>query len=168
MPKSDAENGNHDPSMDALLAKRLRAACSASTGENGAVNFEWLVMHIWLTMTDNLQAAYTRANGNVLSGGDGEKAFVACIGRMNRSFRRVLPIVLPLMAEFSSAREIKRWRNAGGADRVIGNPAFLQRGCEAGIPLLVKDIVYAMGPQGPLGELAFMDAVRSIQQAMPA
>lgn len=168
MPDPDAENRNNDPKMDDLLTVRLRAAFAASTGDNGAIDFDWLVMHIWLAMTDNLQAAYARANCCVLADGDGKNVFDACIGKMNASFRRVLPVVLPLMAEFSSAREIRLWRNAGGADRAVSDPAFLQRGCEAGIPLSVQDIVYAMGPQGPFGQSVFMDTARRIRQAMPA
>ncbi len=168
MPQLDDIHANSSPAMDALLTRRLQAAHAASTGENGEVNFDWLVMYIWLSMTDSLQAAYARANCCVLAGDDGKKAFDMCISRMNKSFRRVLPVVLPLMCEFSSAKEIRQWRNAGGAVRAVSDPAFLQRGWEAGIPLSVKDIVYAMGPQGPFGRIVFMDTARSVHLAMPA
>ena len=153
---------------DALLADRLRAANKASTANNGEVDYDWLVMHIWLATTDNVQAAHAAANRCKLVGGDGRKTFDACIDRMHQSLERVLPTVLPLVAEFSSAKEIMRWRNSGGADRAVNAPDFLQRGCEAGIPLAMSDIVYAMGPEGPCGELAFMDAVSRVRRTIPA
>lgn len=80
----------------------------------------------------------------------------------------MLPVVLPLMAEYSSATEIRQWRNSGGAERALSSPLFLQRGCEAGIPLAMEDVIYAMGPKGPLGEVAFMDAASRVRGAIAA
>ena len=153
---------------DGLLAERLRAANKASTAENGEVDFDWLVMHIWLAANDSIQAAYATANGCVIAGGDGEKSFEACIDKMHQSLKRVLPVVLPLVAEFASPKEIMRWRNSGGADRAVSTSAFLRRGCEAGIPLAEDDLVYAMGPDGPFGELAFTHTASRVRRAIPA
>ena len=168
MLQLDHVTGNNNPAMDALLAERLRAASKASTSENGDVDFDWLVMHIWLAANDSIQAAYATANGCVLAGGDGAKSFEACIDRMHDSLERVLPAVLPLVAEFASPKEIMLWRNSGGADRVVSNPVFLQRGCEAGIPLAEDDLVYAMGPDGPFGKVAFAHTAGRVRKAIPA
>jgi hypothetical protein len=75
---------------------------------------------------------------------------------------------LPLVSEFSSAKEIMRWKNSGGADSAVSAHAFLQRGCEAGIPLVEEDLVYAMGPDGPFGEVAFTHAASRVHRAIPA
>lgn len=164
MPKNNAAIRICNEAMDALLTDRLRVAFVASTGENGEVNFDWLVMHIWLSMTDSLQAAYAMANDCALAGGNGKKTFHASIRRMNKSLNRVLPVVLPLMAEFSSARAIMLWRNSGGAERVLSDPSFMKRGREAGMPLSARDIVYAMGPDGPYGPVGFMEVVNRVQK----
>ena len=153
---------------DGLLTERLLAASKASTAENGEVDFDWLVMHIWLAATDSVQAAHATANSCALAGGDGKKTFDACIDRMHQSLERVLPVVLPLVAEFSSAMEIMRWRKSGGVERVVSAPTFLKRGCEAGIPLAEGDLVYAMGPDGPFGAVAFTHAASRVHRAIPA
>ena len=164
----DDNDSTSDGVSDALLTKRLRAVIVASTEENIGVNFDWLVMHIWLTKTDNLQAAYAKANRCMQAGGNGKMTFDTCIDRMDASLKRVLPAVLPLMAEFSSATEIRQWLISGGAERALSNPAFLQRGCEAGIPLVMADIVYAMGPKGPFGAVTFMDTASRARRAIAA
>ena len=168
MLQVDGVTENSSPAMDRLLADRLRAARKASTAENGEVDFDCLVMHVWLATTDSVQAAHATANGCALAGGDGKKAFDACIDRMHQSLKRVLPAVLPLVAEFASPKEIMRWRNSGGADRAVSAPAFLRRGCDAGIPLAEDDLVYAMGPDGPFGELAFTHTASRVRRAIPA
>jgi hypothetical protein len=146
MPTSqDAQTGS-DFAMDALLTERMLAIVIASTDEDGLLNFDWLVMHIWLAMTDSLQSAYATANGYALSGGNGRKRFEASVRRMHLSFKRVLPPALPLMAEFSSTREIMQWRDSAGANRAVSNPLFVRRARAAGIPLSRRDIVYAMAP----------------------
>ena len=168
MQKIDDKSLDSDRMTDALLADRLRAASKASTAKNGDVDYDWLVMHIWLATTDNMQAAHAAANRCELAGGDGKGTFDAYIDRMHQSLERVLPVVLPLVAEFSNAKEVMRWRNAGGADRAVSAPDFLRRGCEAGIPLAINDIVYAMGPNGPCGEMVFMDTVSRVRRTIPA
>ncbi len=168
MPKIDDTDLGSNRKADGLLAERLRAANKASTAENGEVDFDCLVMHIWLATTDSMQAAHATANSCALAGGDGKKNFDASIDRMRQSLERVLPVVLPLVSEFSSAKEVMRWKNSGGADRAVSAHAFLQRGCEAGIPLVEEDLVYAMGPDGPFGEVAFTHAARRVHRAIPA
>ena len=87
-----------DAEMDARLAERYRRALRASSNGHGQIQFDWLVMHVWLAMTDAVQGAYACANACRLIGGDGAEAFDDRIARMRASVKRVLPSVLPLMS----------------------------------------------------------------------
>lgn len=154
--------------MDARLAERYRRALSASGGGDGQIRFDWLVMHLGLAMTDALQAAHALANACRAGGGDGDEVFDAMIAQMQLRVRRVLPDVLPLMADFVETRAFQRWRDAGGAARVVGCPDFLSKAREAGLPLSHGDLLYAMGPFGPAGRAAFSAVSAGVQNALPA
>lgn len=156
-----------DAEMDALLAERYRRALQASSDVDGRINFDWLVMHIWLAMTDAVQAAFASANACCLAGGKGTQVFDTHLKRMRVSVERVLPRIVPLMANFVELKEIHQWRKLGSAVEVAKDPDFLCRARDAGLPLTTDDLIYALGSEGPSGEDAFMATVAHVKRTMP-
>ncbi len=155
-----------DDEMDAILAERYQRALKASTDGDGRINFDWLVMHIWLARVDALQSAYAAANLSRLAGDDGSQTFGKRLDRMRGCVARVLPRTLPLMADFSELTNIHRWREGGGAIRVANDSDFLHYARNAGLPLSSPDIVYALGPDGPAGSGVFMAIESHVKTTM--
>ncbi len=152
--------------MDDMLAERYLRALTASTDGAGRINFDWLVMHIWLARVDAVQSAYAAANVSRLAGENGSRTFGIRLDRMHASVERVLPRVLPLMADFVEVEEIRRWREEGGAERVAKDPAFLRFARNTGLPLSSPDIVYALGRNGPAGDSVFRATESRVRTAM--
>ena len=140
---------------DTLLECRLRMALAASIQPDGSINHDWLAMHIWLTLTDQLQAAHCRSNAQAITGVDRKRAFAKNVREINICMKRVLPRVLPLMAEFSEMKRISGWRAGGHAAEAAADSTFAKAAAEAGIPISDDDIVYALGPDGPAGNDEF-------------
>lgn len=143
------------PQSDSLLEGRLRLALAASTKPDGNMDHNWLAMHIWLSLTDQLQAAHCRSNAGYSTEHERKRAFAENVREINACMKRVLPRALPLMAEFSEMKTISGWRAGGHAAEAAADSTFAKAAAEAGIPISDDDIVYALGPDGPAGNGEF-------------
>lgn len=152
--------------MDDMLAERYLRALTASTDGAGRINFDWLVMHIWLARVDAVQSAYAGGECFRLAGENGSRTFGIRLDRMHASVERVLPRVLPLMADFVEVEEIRRWREEGGAERVAKDPGLSAFRQKHRIAISSPDIVYALGRNGPAGDSVFRATESRVRTAM--
>lgn len=146
---------NTPQQSDSLLEGRLRQALAASTRPDGNMDHDWLTMHIWLSLTDQLQAAYCRSNGACSTEHERKRAFAGKVREINACMKRVLPRVMPLMAEFSEMKRVFQWRAEGRGLEAATDSTFMRAAAAAGIPISDDDIVYALGPDGPAGQGSF-------------
>lgn len=146
---------NRSQQSDSLLEGRLRLALAASTRPEGSVNHEWLAMHILLTLTDQVQAAHCRSNAGSSTERERKRALAENVREINACMKRVLPRVLPMMAEFSEMKRVFHWRAEGRGLEAATDSTFMRGAAAAGIPISDDDIIYALGPEGPAGQGPF-------------
>lgn len=143
---------------DDCMSNRFKLAIQASTGCDGSIISDWLMMHLCLIQVDMLHEAFSRANTYSMMGNDGGELFKESLNRTQESYERVLPMEIPLFAEFADLDELIEWRESGRGSEFISDPMFLKRAREAGLPITNSDLVHALGPNGPAG----LDVFRAV------
>jgi len=119
------------------------------------MDHDWLAMHIWLSLTDQMQAAHCRSNAGCSTERERKRAFAENVRAVNACMKRVLPQVMPLMADFSEMKRVFHWRAEGHGAKAATDATFIRAAAAAGIPISEDDIVYALGPDGPAGQGPF-------------
>lgn len=147
---------------EAALASRLRIAELASTDERGSINHSWLALHIWLAQCDMVRSDHLRRNGKDARTVNPSES---PLSEYRRLFSQVLPVVLPLMHEFSDPEMFRVWREAGLFEEPADDPRFIECALSAGLPISAEDLIYALGSGGPYGKEAFLTVANQMQAA---
>ena len=146
------------------LASRLRAAEKACMRPDGTIDFDWMVMHIWLAKCDAIRCAYQAIKDAGPAKRRPGDAFDTHLIQHLPLFERLVPQVLPLFGEFARTKAIHLWKMGGRATMVAADPAFIARAQEVGLPVSEEDLVYALGPDGPYGTETFRALARHVSR----
>lgn len=128
------------------LVERLHSGLKASTDEHGEINFNWLVMHIWLAQCELIKTAQLSA----ASTEEPEKAFKASIEALRETFPIALRKAIPLLAEYAEPMLIRTWRDDEEVVEIITDDDFYAKAQEVGLLMCPSDVMWALGIE--LGE----------------
>ena len=87
------------------------------------------------------------------------------LSEYRRLFSQVLPVVLPLMHEFSDPEMFRVWREAGYFEEPADDPRFIACALSVGLPISAEDLIYALGSGGPYGKDAFLTVAKHVHSA---
>ncbi len=145
------------------LETRLLAGIAASTGQDGELDSDWMVMHIRLIHCDMIRVAHLAAKGSAK--GDRSR-YTAMISAGEALLCLVLPAMLPLFVEFADPLECSVWLQDDDARESVRNPAFIGAARAAGLPVVESDLAYALVPQDDSEKEVFRELSRCARLAM--
>ena len=145
------------------LEARLLAGIAASTGQDGELDPDWMVMHIRLIHCDMILLAHLAAKDSAKSD---RTRYTAMISAGEDLLRRVLPAMLPLFVEFADPLECSVWLQEDNARESVRNPAFIDAARAAGLPVVESDLAYALVPQDDSEKEIFRELARCARLAM--
>ncbi len=145
------------------LEIRLLAGITASTGQDGELDSDWMVMHIRLIHCDMIRVAHLAAKGSA----KGDRArYAAMISAGENLLRSVLPAMLPLYVEFADPLECSVWLQEDSARESVRHPSFIEAARSAGLPVVDSDLAYALVPQDDSEKEVFRELARCARLAM--
>lgn len=152
------------PALDrATLEARLRAAVVASTGQDGDLNYDWMVMHIRLIHCDTIRVAHIAEKGS-------SRAIRARYAPMiwvgEDLLRRVLQTMLPFLTEFADPLECSIWLQENSVRESVRCQAFIEAARAVGLPVDVADLDYALVPRDDREKEVFRGLARYALLAM--
>ncbi len=141
----------------------LLAGIAASTGPEGKLDPDWMVMHIRLIHCGMIRIAHLAANGSAKRD---HNRYSATISSGEALLRSVLSAMLPLFVEFADPLECSVWLQEDGPRASVRNPAFIKEARAAGLPVVESDLAYALIPQDDREKEAFRELARCARLAM--
>ncbi len=141
----------------------LLAGITASTGQDGELDPDWMVMHIRLIHCDMIRVAHLAARDSAKGN---RTRFTAMISAGEALLRCVLPAMLPLFVEFADPLECSVWLQEDDARESVRNPAFIEAAGAAGLPIVESDLAYALVPQDDREKEVFRELSRSARLAL--
>ena len=141
----------------------LLAGIAASTGRDGELDPDWMVIHIRLIHCDMIRLAHLAAKGSAR--GDRSR-YTTMISTGEGLLSRVLQAMLPLFVEFADPLKCSAWLQEDNVRESVRNPAFLGAARAAGLPVVESDLAYALIPQDEGEKEVFRELSRCARLAM--
>ncbi len=152
------------PSLNRVaLETRLRAAAAASTGPDGELNYDWMVMHIRLIHCDTIRVAHMAEKGFDRAT---RTRHAKRISAAKELLRAVLPALQPLLTEFADPIECSAWLKTDRVRESVRSEAFIASARAAGLPVVKTDLDYALVPQDDHQKEVFRGLARHVLVAM--